>query len=610
MVLGVCRRTAGHADDADDAFQATFLVLARKAATIRAPAQLGAWLYGVAYRIARKVRAAADRRRGRERQVKTMPQPAVEIDDRWQEIAPLLDRELSRLPDKYRIPIILCDLEGALARRLRDGSACRRGRCPVGWRPGGVCWPSGWRRYGLAVSGGALAAALARQASAAVPAALSAATVQAVVAYGTTTAAVSAKVAVLAEGVMKAMLWTKLKIAAVVLAAGLLFVGAGAAALGPGKAGAAGPPKADPTNPAADAEPDSKPADGGGKHAEWVLDFRFKNLRLIQVDVPGGGKKLMWYLTYTVANPTDQEHTFIPDFELAAADKEGRHDQLLSAAIRQAIEQIEDPDGAIGRVHLKNSVTIAADPLPPTKPGAAAKATAGVATWDHLDADGGPFSLYVGGLSNAWAADEERQVRRKTLRLDFREDGGQMRLVGEPQWLYRPSKAAAPEPADQADELRRTIADLRRQLEKARYAAAITDAEKALDDKDKEIAVLRDKLASAQIQVEALTDRCKALEQRIKELEKGKKDDKPADAPLIEGKVTQVDGGLATISIGLDAGVAKGMTLDVYRPDPPTYLGRLRIINARPTGAVGQMIGKQEKPIQAGDQLSNRLDGK
>ena len=155
------------------------------------------------------------------------------------------------------------------------------------------------------------------------------------------------------------------------------------------------------------------------------------------------------------------------------------------------------------------------------------------------------------------------------------------------------------------------IADLRRQLEMAKYAAAITDAQKALLQRDDEIAVLRDKLSSAQVQVEALTDRCKALEQRIKELEKekengdGKKDDKRADAPRVEGQVTKTDHGLVVISIGSDAGVVKGMTLEVFRTDPPTYLGPLRIIDVRPTEAVGESA----KPIQSGDRVTNQHDG-
>ncbi len=192
MVMGVCRRTAGHADDADDAFQATFLVLARKAASIRAPAQLGAWFYGVAYRTARKARAAADRLRARERQVTTMPKPGVEVEDRWHEIAPLLDQELSRLPDKYRRPIILCDLEGnprrEAARRLGVPEGTLSSRLATGRR----MLAHRLTRLGLAVSGGALAAALTVRACAAVPAALSAAAIRGVLLSATAATAVSA----------------------------------------------------------------------------------------------------------------------------------------------------------------------------------------------------------------------------------------------------------------------------------------------------------------------------------------------------------------------------------------------------------------------------------
>ncbi len=241
MVLGVCRRTAGHADDADDAFQAVFLVLARKAASIRAPARLGAWLYGVAYRTARKARAAADRLRTRERQVPTMPQPAVEPDDRWQEITPLLDQELSRLPDKYRIPIVLCDLEGVPRKEVAHRLGVPEGTLSSRLATGRRMLARRLGRFGLAVSGGALAAVLTQKACAAVPAALSAATIRAAFASATAAVAVSAKVAALTEGVIKAMLWTKLKIAAVLItAAGFLLAGAGTAALGQGKAEAAG----------------------------------------------------------------------------------------------------------------------------------------------------------------------------------------------------------------------------------------------------------------------------------------------------------------------------------------------------------------------------------
>src|SRR5215471_4443407 len=111
MVWGVCRRVLGSYHDAEDAFQATFLVLVRKAASLARPELLANWLYGVAHQTALKARATTAKRRVRERQVTQMPEPAVTEPDLWNDLQPLLDQELSRLPEKYRVAIVLCDLE-------------------------------------------------------------------------------------------------------------------------------------------------------------------------------------------------------------------------------------------------------------------------------------------------------------------------------------------------------------------------------------------------------------------------------------------------------------------------------------------------------------------
>src|SRR4051812_8616806 len=112
MVLGVCRRILRDHHDAEDAFQATLLVLARKAASVVPREKLGHWLYGVAYRTAMKARATKDKRRGREIQVPHMPEPEAVRGEHPDDLLPELDREVSRLPKKYRIPIVLCELEG------------------------------------------------------------------------------------------------------------------------------------------------------------------------------------------------------------------------------------------------------------------------------------------------------------------------------------------------------------------------------------------------------------------------------------------------------------------------------------------------------------------
>src|SRR5262249_9565564 len=112
MVLGVCRRILQNVHDAEDAFQATFLVFARKAASIIPREKAGSWLHGAACLAAQKARAVAMRRRARERQVKHMPEPATVAEGLWRDLEPLLDQEVSQLPDKYRLPVVLCHLEG------------------------------------------------------------------------------------------------------------------------------------------------------------------------------------------------------------------------------------------------------------------------------------------------------------------------------------------------------------------------------------------------------------------------------------------------------------------------------------------------------------------
>jgi len=115
MVLGVCRHVLEHDSDAEDAFQATFLVLARNAASIRDRRVLGHWLYEVAYRIAIRSRTRSSQRRAREKEVAQMSALADSSQARdlaWTELRPVLHEEVNRLPEKYRCAVVLCYLEG------------------------------------------------------------------------------------------------------------------------------------------------------------------------------------------------------------------------------------------------------------------------------------------------------------------------------------------------------------------------------------------------------------------------------------------------------------------------------------------------------------------
>ncbi len=231
MVWGVCWRTLDSHHDVEDAFQATFLVLVRKAASLREREKVANWLYGVALQTARKARATSLRRRTREKQVNVMPEPAAEQGPRGDELHALLDQELSRLPEKYRLVLVLCDLEGKTRKE-----AARQCRIPEGTVASRLATARAMlarrlTRHGQAVSGGALAAVLAEQAAlASVPGSVAASTIQAASLFEAGRAAapgiLSVRAVALAEGVLKTMLLTKLKMATAVL---LLVAGLGTA---------------------------------------------------------------------------------------------------------------------------------------------------------------------------------------------------------------------------------------------------------------------------------------------------------------------------------------------------------------------------------------------
>ncbi len=219
MVLGVCRRVLAHAHDADDAFQATFLLLVRKANTLRQPEHLGPWLYGVARRTALKAKALAEVRRRREAPLDDEPAARPSDDLAWRDLRPVLDDAIARLPAKYRVPFVLCHLEG-----LTNAEAARRLGCPPGTVATRLARAREQLRTRLTRRGVTLSAAVL---TAAVPSALSAATVRLL---SPAAGAVSVPVATLTEGVCQAMFLTKLRWVVLTLAA-LVAAGAGGGTL-------------------------------------------------------------------------------------------------------------------------------------------------------------------------------------------------------------------------------------------------------------------------------------------------------------------------------------------------------------------------------------------
>jgi RNA polymerase sigma factor (sigma-70 family) len=127
MVSGVCRRVLGREQDVEDAFQATFLVLLRKAPSLSRPSLLGNWLYGVAYRVSSKIRSANIRKRTREAPMVDLPAPEANDEASWRDLRPVFDDELRRLPERYRRPIVLFYLEGKSAAEVAAALGLPRG---------------------------------------------------------------------------------------------------------------------------------------------------------------------------------------------------------------------------------------------------------------------------------------------------------------------------------------------------------------------------------------------------------------------------------------------------------------------------------------------------
>jgi RNA polymerase sigma factor (sigma-70 family) len=211
MVWNVCRRVLAQESDAEDAFQATFLVLVRKAQSITRRESLASWLYGVAHRVACQTRAASQRRQTILHELQAMSSIEPSPEDHLPDVRALLDEELNQLPSKYRTPLILCYLQGKTNEQAAQ---------ELGWRTGSMSRRLDKARHllrarlvrrGLALSTATWAVLLAEQACAsALPAALVFKTSQAILTAGAGTG-FSAAVLALAERMMRTMFLAKLR---------------------------------------------------------------------------------------------------------------------------------------------------------------------------------------------------------------------------------------------------------------------------------------------------------------------------------------------------------------------------------------------------------------
>jgi RNA polymerase sigma factor (sigma-70 family) len=362
-VLGVCRRILRNAHDAEDAFQATFLVLVRNGRSIARREALGSFLYGVAYRVALKARADAIRRRHHERHAARRTEEPAAPEAAGDDLRPILDEEVNRLPDKYRRPIVLCYFEGKTyqeAARL------------LGW-PAGTASTRLARarqllrarlvRRGLTLSAAALAVRLAAASAAGSEAGLLAdATASAALclAAGAPAAGVSARVLALSQGVVQAMFLRKVQtLTGLLVALGLSCAGAAAlwhvaapapaaAAADPGTPGGAPPAATDRPGRTEDAgAPPPAADDPRGRAPEAPAGAPPRALA-----PPGDGARLQTRIG--LINMTrmvkGSKH-----FQALQADLHGRVKQaqekleVLKAQMRQAQTGVDDPATPAGR---------------------------------------------------------------------------------------------------------------------------------------------------------------------------------------------------------------------------------------------------------------------
>jgi RNA polymerase sigma factor (sigma-70 family) len=254
MVWGLCVRRLGETPEAEDAFQATFLVLVRKARSLRGPELLGPWLYGVAYRTALKLRGQRARLAARET---ALPEQAAEErpEQVWSDLRPILDEEVNRLPEKYRQPVLLCYLQGLSSEEAARRLGCAKGTIFSRLSRARDLLRQRLVKRGLDVSAGVLAAVLTESAvaRAAPPAILCASTIRTslLFAAGTARQALSAPLAALVEGVLRSMFLSKVKFAVIVLLAlGLVGSGVGFVAHRTGAEQPASKPTSAPAVPA------------------------------------------------------------------------------------------------------------------------------------------------------------------------------------------------------------------------------------------------------------------------------------------------------------------------------------------------------------------------
>jgi RNA polymerase sigma factor (sigma-70 family) len=422
MVLRVCQSVLHNLHDAEDVFQAAFLVLARKAASIHRRESVSSWLYRVAYHLAVKAQASAARRKDQENRAAVMPSTEPLLDMSLRELQCVLNEEIQRLPEQYRAPVVLCGLEEKsleeAARMLGWSKGCVKGRLQRGREQ----LRARLRRRGLDFSAGLLASALAASSvSAQVSAALTASTLRAAmqIAAGEELAAgaISANVAALVEGASTMMFVNTAKIVTVLLLT-LSAAVAGVAAVRHGVR-AANPPED--AKPAKATKPENQPTISKEAKPE-PKDSITVHGRVFDPDgKPAAGAKL--YLssrekepTYPLRATSDDDGRFHFGYSRSGSSKSDlavHAPPLKVLAVAQGYGCAWEPVGSADKVltlRLVKDAAVSGRILDPDgKPVANAKLTVdGVAAFTGAQKSGVvfayklPYQDYPGDSDNAW----------------------------------------------------------------------------------------------------------------------------------------------------------------------------------------------------------------
>jgi RNA polymerase sigma factor (sigma-70 family) len=339
MVMGVCLRPLRHRQDAEDAFQATFLWLVRKAAAVESAERLANWLYGVAHHMALKVRTTNARRQARERHIEVAPEPVIAPREAWHDLRQSLDRELSRLPEKYRVPVVLCDLQNKTRREAADQLGWPEGTLSGRLSRARALLAKRLSRRGVALTGGALALAVSQaELSARVPEELSRSTVE----YGTAMAAgralgsIPPRLAVLLRGGMEPMCWSRSTVSLAVFG----LCAAGLAALGILRATAGEPGRPVPAR--ATAAPNSQKA---VPPALKLGDRQFE-IKMDVLAVNNVGREEILALPRVMAWP-GQISTILAGQEIPAKARDGKGIEYLRSGVSGTISVHPAPNGMV-----------------------------------------------------------------------------------------------------------------------------------------------------------------------------------------------------------------------------------------------------------------------